>query len=159
MSSSYFDRNICLLTVQRGVGAVPIFADPLEYKIFLKLLRRYKGIYCVRIFAFCLLPSAVYLVAGADDTHVVSQFLEKVNQDFCDFIRVRDGSQRCLQIGRSRIVVIEDDRALADIVAFVDSFPVRRGLVRREEDYEWSSFCFRAFGINNGMLEKLDVCL
>ncbi len=155
VDSAYFRKNICLLAVQRVFGAREIFSAPLEYDFFLKLICRCKGSYPVKIFSFCLLPSVIYLVVGGEDCYVIVKFLDKMNALFCDFIRERDKERGGLQINRSRLVILEDGLALMDIAAFVDALPVRRGMVQREEQYEWSSFRLRAFGIENGIIEAL----
>lgn len=155
VDAAYFRKNICLLAVQRVFGAREIFSTPLEYNFFLKLIRRCKGSYPVKVFSFCLLPSVIYLVVGGEDCYVIAKFLDEMNARFCGFIREHDKERSGLQINRSRLVILEDDMALMDIAAFVDALPVRRGMVKREEQYEWSSFRLRAFGIDNGIVETL----
>ena len=157
-SSSYFEKNICLLVIQRAFGSQKIFQTPLDYKFYLKLMRRYKDIYCIKVFAFCLLPASIYIVAGGRDAKAVAEFLSEINRSFCEFISVRDQRRASLCIQRSRMLIVDDDQSLIDLVSFVESFPVKRGVVTREQDYEWSSFSLRVFGVDNGMIEKLDLC-
>lgn len=153
-----FSYRVCLLVIQRAFGANDIFCSALDYNFFLKLIRQYKKIHQVDLFAFCLLPNAVYLVVNGNDTHVIAQFLDDVNRCFCDFVRVRDEARIDLHIHRSRIVIIEDDRSLIDMVTFVDALPLRMGFVSREIEYEWSSFHLRVLGIENGMIARLHLC-
>jgi hypothetical protein len=158
MGLNYFNNNICLLVIQRAFGAQNIFLTPLDYKFYLKLMRRYKEIFRIKVFAFCLLPAAIYIVVGGEDSKAVAEFFSEINRSFCDFITVRDQARASLCIQRSRMLVVDDDQALFDLITFVESFPVKRAVVSREQDYEWSSFRLRAFGIDNGMIEKLDLC-
>jgi len=157
ISASYFDRHVCLLAVLRAFGASEIFSAPLDYKFFLQRLRYCKSFYGVSVFSFCLMPSSIYLSLGGPDCRAISLFLTEVNESFCDFVRVRDQGRKELQILRSRLLVLEDERALFDISAFVDALPVSRGMVERAEEYEWSSFRLKAFGIENGVVEKMDM--
>lgn len=158
-SSIYnFDQNICLLIIQRAFGSRKIFEMPLDYKFYLKLIKCYKNIYHVKVFAFCLMDSSIYLVMGGVDSKAVTDLLGEVNHSFCNFISVRDQRRASLCIQRSRMLVADDDRALIDLIAFVESFPVKRGFVNREQEYEWSSFSLRVYGVDTGMIEKLDLC-
>ena len=153
MTESYYDKNICLLIIQRSFGAQTIFQNPLDYKFYLKLMKRYKETYCIKIFAFCLLESSLYIVAGAADVKAVADFLGQVNQSFCAFVSVRDHCRSALCIQRSKVLVIDDDRSLYDLVSFVEAFPLKRGMVDKEQDYEWCSFRLRVFGIETGLVE------
>jgi len=121
-------------------------------------MKRYKRIHQVRVFAFCLLPSAVYIVAGGEDARAVFDYFADINRSFCEFLSVLSQTKPLPHIGRSKVIVIEDDRTLMDLAAFVEAFPVRRGLAGRPQDYEWGSFRLRAFGIENGLVEQLNIC-
>ena len=95
---------------------------------------------------------------GGVDSKVVADMLSEVNRAFCHFISVHDRLRASLCIQRSRMLVVDDDKSLFDLVAFVESFPVKRGIVGQEKEYEWCSFRLRAFGIDTGMIEHLDLC-
>lgn len=154
-----FEKHISLLVIQRSFGEQRIFEMPVEYQYYVKLLKYYKNIYRVKLFAYCLLESSIYLVLGAADSKIVTDFLSEVNQSFCNFISVRGDHHASLHIQRSRMLVAEDDRSLIDMTTFVESFPVKRGLVEHEEDYEWGSFRLRFLGEADDLIEDIGLCL
>lgn len=158
MNSNYFNKNICLLVIQRGFGTQQIFHTASDYKMYLKLMKHYKQIYHVEIFSFCFFESSIYIVIGARDSKLAAQCLGEINRSFCVFISAADQYGDSLSIQRAKMVVIEDERALYDFVSFVESFPVKRKLVLREQDYEWSSFRLRMMGNKDGLIENLDLC-
>ena len=159
MQNDFFDKNICLLALQRSLGGHDIFKTSLDYRFYINLMKQYKRIFRVRIFAYCLLESAIYLIVSAKDMKNITDFLSEVNRSFCEFITVRDQERASLCILRSRMIVAEDDQSLIDLVGFVEAFPVKLGLVTKEKDYEYSSFRLRALGIDSGVIEHLNLCL
>jgi len=152
----YFLENTCLLVIQRVFGAHRIFVTQQEYGFYLELIKRYKEMYQVRIFAFCLFPASIYLVIGAGDLKAAGDFLKAINQTYCGSVALRDYARSCLQIQRSRVLVIEDEASLFDLVAVVETFPVKRGIVQRDEDYRWSSFFLRLQNDHDLLLEVWD---
>lgn len=156
VGTEYFYHNTCLLIIQRAFGAPKIFLTQGEYDFYLRLMKQYKSMYQVRIFSFCLFPASIYLVIGAADLKTACDFLEVLNQAYCAAVACRESDRSALQIQRSRILVIEDEPSLFDLVSFVETFPVKRGDVPREEDYFWSSFSFRLKGGADALLETWD---
>jgi len=156
MSAHFFNNHTCLLIVQRSFGLGNIFHTSLDYQYYLKLLLKYKQRYGIKIFSFCLLPSAVYLIAGARDAGLIGKAVDETNNSFYEFAHAtRDEKTAEIKICRSRVLVIGDEKELFDMIAFVESFPMKRGMVKREGDYEWTSFRNRAFGIEAPLIDHV----
>jgi putative transposase len=123
---------------QRGNHREPVFFEKGDPEAYLSLLHAHSRRYGLEIFAYCLMPNHVHLVAvptNADGMHralraVHSQFAQRVN-------RMRDINGHLWQ-GRYFSSPL-DARHFVNAVRYVELNPVRAGMIERAEDYAWSS--------------------
>lgn len=94
-----------------------------------------------RVLAYCLMSSHVHLVL-IQRTVPLSRFLKSVHTSFADFVNRGRGSgaaQGPVFAGRPRMVLVESDAHLLELVRYVHNNPVRGRVVGFARDSEWSS--------------------
>jgi putative transposase len=115
------------------------------------------------VLAYCFMPEHVHLVVlPLDEEYEIETFLQSVkqpvSQEAGNFLRKNDerkwlerlkdgkGSFRFWQKGPGYDRNITEETTLRKMIDYVHLNPVRRGLVERAEDWQWSSARYYATG-------------
>lgn len=123
----------------RGVLKMLLFKDGEDYLRFVcKMLeaRRRSG---VRILAFCLMPNHFHLLIKESEKKMVSRFLQQLQGAYAKyFIQKHKHSGRVFQ-GVFKSKHIKTDAYYEQIVQYIHQNPVRKGLVKSQKDWPYSS--------------------
>ena len=138
---------------------------------FLEALQEARGRWPIDLWAYVLMPEHVHLLVYPREAGVmISGFLSDVKEpiareaiaylrrhapDWLPRIRVREGSRvrhRFWQPGGGYDRNIAGGSTLRRVMDYIHANPVRRGLVERPEDWEWSSARWYA-GIHPSLIE------
>lgn len=123
---------------QRGNRRQPTFFGDEDYRLYLRLLRRWAGEAGTAIWAWCLMPNHVHLILVPDDESGLRRLFGPVHRQYTWRINQREGWRGCLWQGRYGSVAM-DERHLQVCLRYVELNPVRAGLVERPEQWPWSS--------------------
>lgn len=138
-----------------------LLADPVAKRDYLDQLFRFKPRASrggVRLFAFCLMDNHVHECAAiAEDFKPFSEWMRVAHGTFGQRFNKRTGRRGKIAIERPKTVVLEDDRAILQVMLYLDANPVVAGLVDDAADWEWSSHRFFAFGETNAWTRHLDI--
>jgi len=120
-----------------------IFTKPADFAAFLKLLeearRRFPG---VRILAYCLMNNHWHLVLWPTRGGDLSRFIGWLCSTHVRRWRAHRESvgQGHLYQGRFKSFIVQRDEHLLTLLRYVEANPLRAAIVRRAEDWLWSSF-------------------
>jgi putative transposase len=123
---------------QRGSRSQPVFFDAADfsgYRVLLGSLRQRAG---VSIWAYCLMPNHVHLIAVPEAADSLARFFGSAHLRYTRRINLRENWRGHLWQERFHSFVM-DERHLLAAVRYVELNPVRAGLCRRPEDWPWSS--------------------
>jgi putative transposase len=123
---------------QRGNQKMQIFFDDVDRRVYLKLLVQQCVGQGVRMWAYSLMDNHVHHVAVPDRERALSHAFKQVFAEYARYFNTRYTKTGHLFQGRFKAAVL-DERHLWNAVAYVERNPVRAGIVRRAEDYKWSS--------------------
>jgi putative transposase len=141
----------------RGNNFQPIFFECDNYLFFLRQLRRYLAPQAVEIIAYCLMPTHYHLLV-LSMTDDMSDHMQPFALSYTKAINRRFGRVGSLFQGRFRAIHVDRDAYLLHLSRYIHLNPVRAGLVRRPEDWEFSSY--RDFiGLRMGTLPKAEIVL
>ncbi len=132
--------------LNRGNNRARVFHGDDEYCEFLRLMAKARERVPVQILAYCLMPNHFHLVLyplGDKDLGRWMHWLLTTHGQ-----RHARRHRRCghLWQNRFRSFPIQDDGHLLRVMRYVERNPVRAGLVRRAEDWPWSSLRSRLSG-------------
>ena len=80
----------------------------------------------------------------------------EIKQTFSRYYNKRHNRRGTLWGERFKSLIVEDGKALIDCLAYIDLNPLRANIVRRPEDYRWSSLGYHTLTGNKGNFLSLD---
>jgi REP element-mobilizing transposase RayT len=123
--------------IVRGNHRRKTFLDDRDYQVYLERLAHYHLRCGVRIYAYCLMPNHVHLLAEVSSTPL-SKFMQGVQQSFTQYFNRRHRKNGHLFQGRYHAIVCDKDEYLLTLVRYIHLNPVRAKLVRKPEAYPYS---------------------
>jgi putative transposase len=123
---------------QRGNRGQPVFFDDGDRERYLDLLREGFAGAEVRCLAWCLMDNHVHLVLVPAHADGLRAALAEAHRRYTRHVNAREGWSGYLFQGRFASYPM-DDAHLLTAVRYVERNPVAAGLVRRAEDWRWSS--------------------
>ena len=123
---------------QRGNRRMQTFFCDDDYRKYLALMAEWCGRYKVEIWAYCLMPNHVHLVAVPETLEGLARGLGEAHRRYTRSVNFREGWRGHLWQERFASVVMDDRYTLAAI-RYTELNPVRAGLVEHPGDYDWSS--------------------
>ena len=123
---------------QRGNRRLPTFFSDDDYEAYLALMAEQCAACGVAIWAWCLMPNHVHLVAVPETAEALARAVGEAHRRYTRRINFREGWRGYLWQGRFGSFVMQRRHTLA-AVRYVERNPVRAGLVRRAWRWPWSS--------------------
>jgi putative transposase len=125
--------------LQRGNDRQAIFRDADDYAAFLAWLRDAARQFKVALHAYALLPNQVQLLATPSDDIGMSRMMQWIGRHYVPYFNMKYQRSGTLWQGRYKATVIDAQQYFLACSQFVESSPVRAGLVASPSDYPWSS--------------------
>lgn len=144
--------------VQRGHNRSAVFATAADYRSYLRALFMCRDELEVKVRAYCLMTNHVHLIVDpGDDALRLSRLMQRLAARHT--IRMNKQLSRTGTVweGRFHCSPIETDRYLLACCRYVELNPVRAGIVRRPDQYPWSSYRDRMKPKGETRID-LDVC-
>jgi putative transposase len=127
--------------LNRGNNRRTIFHKEGDYRAFLRLLAEAEDRYPVRLLYYCLMPNHFHFevwpeTPDALPVHMRWLMNAHVRQYHQHYETCGTGH---IYQGRYKNFPIQTDRHLLTVARYIEANPLRAGLVRRAEDWRWSS--------------------
>jgi len=123
---------------QRGNRNDPVFFDDEDRATYLAWLQEYCAAYKVDVLAYCLMPHQVQLIAVPASDEALQSVMKPLHMRYAQRVNRAHGWTGHLWQGRFLSSAL-DKTYLWAAVRYVEREPVRAGLVRRAENFGWSS--------------------
>ena len=123
--------------ITRGNNRKRIFQSPDDHLKFLRLLERQKAKQPFYVYAYCLMPNHVHLLAEMRDDPI-SRVMHGLLTAYSQYHNRKYRQMGHLFQGRYKAILCQSDRYLAELVRYIHLNPVRAKMVARPEDYEYS---------------------
>jgi putative transposase len=118
-----------------------LFRETAHYEDFLGIVEESLNFVPMRILAYCLMPNHWHLVLYPRADGDLSQFLRRLTLTHTQryHARTRTAGYGHVYQGRYKSLLVESDRHFLTLVRYVESNAQRAALVKRAEDWPWSS--------------------
>lgn len=123
----------------RGNNRRKIFIDSLDYERYLFLLRKYSSKFKVLISTYCLMPNHVHLILKPLAEKALSKMMQGVALSYALYVNRKYRKTGRLWESRHHSSIIDTDEYFWTAARYVEQNPRRARLVKREEDYPYSS--------------------
>jgi putative transposase len=137
---------------QRGNRQQQTFFSEDDYRAYLALMAEWCRRYEVEIWAYCLMPNHVHLIAVPHDEGGLRQALGEAHRRYTRRVNARHGWTGHLWQGRFASFPMDNEHTRA-AARYVELNPVRAHLVAKPEDWAWSSAAADLAGRNDGLVK------
>jgi putative transposase len=141
-----FVEGLPLHIVQRGSARRPIFEDEADYQQFVDLAVDAAQRYGLWVHAWALMPNQVHLLATPARADTATRALQLIGNRYVQGFNRRHRRSGTLWSGRYRASLVDSDGFLLACMRYIESDPVRAGLVSMPEAWPWSSHPANAYG-------------
>ncbi len=117
-------------------GPKPKFSNFIKYKLF----EPDPDKKIVEIICYCLMPNHFHFLIKQLKENGVSEFIGKLTNSYTKYYNVKFDRVGPLLQGQFKAVLIESDEQLIHVSRYIHLNPVSSFLVKKPEDYEWSSY-------------------
>lgn len=135
-------RTVCAQVphhvTQRGNRREKVFYTDDDHKAYLGWLKEYADKYRVDVLAYCLMTNHVHLVAVPSTDEGLNQMLKPLHMRYAQRLNRSRGWKGHVWQGRFFSSAL-DDAYLWAAIRYVERNPVRARMVRKAENYRWSS--------------------
>ena len=125
--------------IQRGNNRQPIFFDAADREMMWGLICEYAREQQVAVHAYVLMDNHFHLLATPQKDNGLTLLMQSIGRRYVRYFNQRHGRSGTLWEGRYRNTVIEAERYLLPVMAYLDLNPVRDGLCPDPADFRWSS--------------------
>lgn len=131
--------------IQRGHNKHTVFHTDAECVAYLRNLGEWKRILGCQIYAYCLMTNHVHLIINPGaNAGSLALLMKRVAGRQTRAVNAQQGRSGTLWEGRYKSSPIETEAYLLACGRYVELNPVRARMVKRPEEYRWSSYRTRA---------------
>ena len=126
--------------LNRGNGRLEIFRKPGDYLAFVDLMIDAKERADIEVFGFCLMSNHWHMVVRPRRDRDLAAYFSWLTNTHVKRYRAhyrRTGGH--LYQGRYKSFAVEDDAYFLNLLRYVEANPLRAKMVRRAQDWPWSS--------------------
>ena len=123
---------------QRGNRRQEVFFCESDYRSYLELMKEWCGLHGVRVWAYCLMPNHVHLILVPPSHDALCRAVGEAHRRYTRLVNFREGWRGHLWQGRFESFVMDEFYLLA-ATRYIERNPVKSKLVKRAEDWPWSS--------------------
>jgi len=140
--------------VLRGVNQKTIFHDDEDNRRFLTTIERYKSLFSIKLYGWCLMGNHAHLLLreGKDG---LSPALKRIAISYVSYYNDKYTTSGHLFQDRYRSESVEADDYLLTVIRYIHQNPVKAGIVHEPALWKWSS-CPVYYGLKTEQPDILD---
>lgn len=123
---------------QRGNRSQKVFFSDKDKEYYIELLCKHALVWGVSFWAYCLMDNHVHLIAVPEKEESLARGIGDTHKYYTRMVNFRENWRGYLWQGRFSSFPL-DEKYLYAAIRYIELNPVRAGIVRRAEDYKFSS--------------------
>ena len=123
---------------QRGNRRMETFFSESDYREYLYLMAEWCNRCKVQIWSYCLMPNHTHLIAVPESEEGLGRAIGEAHRRYTRYINFQKGWKGHLWQGRFASFPM-DEQYLIATARYIELNPVKAGIVKRPEEYRWSS--------------------
>jgi putative transposase len=121
-----------------------------DYHTYRELMREWCGYWKVEVWAYCLMPNHVHLIAVPPSDEGLRRAIGEAHRRYTRRVNFREGWRGHLWQGRFASFPL-DERYLLAAARYIEQNPVRAGLAETPWEYRWSSAAAHVAGEDDAL--------
>lgn len=138
--------------IARGNNKSRLFHESSDFRYYYSLLGIGKRSYPFLLHHYALMPNHIHLLIGLNGCDL-PKLMHQVQMNFARYYCKKYGAIGHVWQGRYKSIEIENDEQLFTCGLYIEMNPVRARIVRRPEDWEWSSYQFYTLAAQNEIID------
>src|ERR1035438_9629206 len=123
---------------QRGNGRQDVFFDDRDRQLYLDAFFDYAARYSLRVWGYCLMSNHVHFMVVPEREQSLARVFGRTHADYARYANLVRRS--CGHLWQARFYSCALEARYAwHALAYVERNPVRAGLVKAPEEYQWST--------------------
>jgi putative transposase len=143
--------------VQRGHNRQAVFAADGDYEGYLATLAELKGVFGVKVYAWCLMTNHVHLLLEPSNGTGLALLMKRLSARQTRYRNRLEGRSGTVWEGRYKSSLVQTDGHLLACCRYIELNPVRASMATSAQDYRWSS-CRARLGYAQSAVLDLDPC-
>ena len=140
--------------IQRGNNRAKVFFAVQTREKYLNLLKDYSRKYDVSIMAYCLMTNHVHLLVKPRQPESLAKMMQGVSLCYTQHINKRYRKTGRLWESRYYSCVVDEESYLWVVARYIEQNPVRAGILKKEENYPYSSAPAHILGETDDVLSE-----
>jgi putative transposase len=134
--------------MNRGVARLNLFEKEADYQAFEQVLTEAMAKHPTRLLAYCLMPNHWHMLLWPREDHEVSDFLRWLTHTHAMrwHAHYRTLGSGHIYQGRFKSFPVQSDEHFYTVARYVERNALRSNLVKKAEDWQWSSLWRRRHG-------------
>jgi len=124
--------------IQRGNRRQKVFFSDKDYQEYLRLLSLYAREFALDILTYCLMPNHVHIIAIPKNEKSLARAIGETHRNYTRMVNFRENWRGYLWQGRFSSYVL-DESYLLSATKYILFNPVRAKIVKKPQDYKYSS--------------------
>lgn len=133
------EGKICHHIVQ-GINKEYIFEEKDDKNKYLSLLKKYYKKYNIDIICYCIMDNHTHLILYSNSIKNISSFLEIINSAYGRYYNKKHNRVGYVFRNRFKSILIKTRKQLCTCIKYIHMNPVKANIVKRESEYEYSSY-------------------
>ena len=130
--------------LQTGNDSQRVFRDAEDYQRYLAWLKESAKEFKVAVHAYVLMPDHLHLLATPSTAEGLAQTIQRVGRYYVPWYNAKYKRTGGLFQGRFKTSLVDADKYFMVCSRYIESNPVRSGLVAEAGGYRWSSYAHHA---------------
>jgi putative transposase len=145
--------------IQRGNNRGDVFRAEGDFQRFLQLLALTARRFEIDLHAYVLMTNHFHLLATPVSQRHLGRMMQSLGIRYVQFFNAKYSRTGTLWEGRYKSTLVDSESYFLACSRYIELNPVRAGLVKRPNDYRWSSFRGNALGERDDLLRSHEVFL
>jgi putative transposase len=138
--------------IQRGNNRGDVFLDKEDRERYLSLLKKYSDKWDAPILVYCLMSNHVHLLARPKTEESLYKMMQGITLCYTQSINRKYRRTGRLWESRYHSCIVDKERYLWSVSRYIEQNPVRAKMVKKVEDYPYSSSRAHILGLRDEVL-------
>ena len=148
------EEGLTYHVIDRGNSRQDVFHKDADFEAFLKALADLKQRKPFQLYGYCLLNNHFHLLLRPLEG-TVSRIMQSLLVSHTQRYHKHYRSGGHVWQGRFKSPVIQNDEHLLTVLRYIEANPLRAKIVKRAEDYRWSSYRTHGLGEADELVDRL----